>query len=361
MLVYWIVDTQSGQKDVQVFPISGRWERKLIGYGGGSHTFRVQGAAHNEDQRAAWRDLLKTDWSRTLVVAWVDDNDPTVERPLYAGVITRADPQADGTVDVDHSEVRMFLDVRLPFTVFDTPAFVVANRSWRGIIAQALVYAINGDSRRALPFEFLFFDEAGSQTIEVPNWELKTIEEIVADAQKADGGPDLEFRQKWSFSNQLQWQIRMGNPVLSGPQMEFNVTAPQPGTMAYGVIQDGGKLTSTVWGAGKGSGSEMKVGKAQVGGSSPAKERVRSFKDEENVDVLNGMSLAEAEAFETETRQPSVTVPLASALEQGFELGSPVRLLFAEHWWEFDGAQNMRLMGYSNDGGDQLELIVQEA
>lgn len=358
MWVYWICDTQTGQKDLQVEPISGRWQRKLVGFGSGSHTFQVVGSDY---PRETWRDLLKDDWSRTLVVSWQDPDRPEIDYPLYAGIITATDPADDGTVTVEHSEFRMFLDVRLPFTTFSNEPIRIYGRSQRGIIAQVMVLALNGPSRRALPVMFPFFDEAGGHDLTIHQYEFKTVEEIVQDAQDAVDGVDLEFRQQWDYESKLQWELRAGTPTLSGPLLEFTVTSAEPGQLSYSTSQDGSKVATAVWTVGKGSGEDMRHGVATLGGTSPAKERVRTYKDQSDQGVLNSLALDEANVYVLPTEQPSLTVPASTAIAQGFELGSPVRLLFDGHWWEFDGAKNMRLVGYGSDGSDKLDFDVQGA
>lgn len=354
MLVHWIQDLVTGQKD-GVEPVDQDWGRVFKGVGDGSHTFVVQDSVY---PREIWWDLLKTDWSRLLIVAWEDPTDSARNRPLYAGVITGADPNDDGTVTVQHTELAAFLDARLSFVNVTDPALVLAGRSLRGQLLQLFVTAITGP-RRSLPLHFTSFDEAGSAPDLVANpYEVLTIQDLVDRVVNSNGGPDWDWRPEWSFESELQFDVRVGTPTLAGPLLEFNVTAAKPGQMSFTARTDGAKRASKVWSVGKGSEADMRIGRADVAGTSPALERVRPFKDEADVDVLNGLALAEAQAFRFDTVQPTLTVPIEAAMEQGFELGSPVRLLFEGHWWWPDEPQNYQLIGYGM-GSSVRELKLQ--
>jgi hypothetical protein len=356
-LVHWIADVMTGQKDLPVWPIENQnWARVFRGDGDGSHTFAVLLSKYS---RETWRDLLKDDWSRVLVIAWEDVNDPTYNRVLYAGVITGADPNDDGTVTAHHTEITTFLDARLSFTDLDEGPFVVGGRSYRGQILQALVRFVVGP-RRALPLYFAEYDEMGSAPDIVANtYDVMTIQEIIDNVTKAADAPDWELRPQWSYESTLQWGVRVGNPRLTGPLLEFNATAFRPGQIRFAARTDGAKRATKVWAVGKGSEADMRIGRADLGGTSPALERVRSFKDEADINKLNSLALGEARAFAGSTVQPTLVVPLKAAMAQGFEFGSQVRLLFEGHWWWEDAPQMFELIGYGMSGNpEELELQV---
>lgn len=350
-LVHWIADVMSGQKDLPVDPVNPNWNRTGGVGGSGSHDFVIQGSKYS---REIWWDLLKTDWSRVLIVGWEDPIDASYTRVLYAGVITDADPNDGGTVSVQHTEVGAFLDARLTFLNKNDAPFAILGRTYRGQILQALVHFVVGP-RRALPLYFSEYDELGSAPDVIANpYDVMTIQEILDNVSKAAGAPDWELRPQWSFQSTLQWGVRVGNPKLSGPLIEYNVTASKPGQIKYSARSSGSKRATKVWSVGKGSEADMRMGRADVGGSTPALERVRSFKDEADENKLNALALGEAQAFTSDTVQPTLTVPLQSLMVSGFDIGSPVRLLFEGHWWWPDTPQNFELIGYGMSGSTEV-------
>lgn len=348
---HWICDTITGQKQLLVSPASGSWERKLNGVGQGSHTFVVQGHPFGRDR---WRDLLDTKWNRVLVVCWE-------EVPVYAGIITSADPAADGTVSVNHYEVRSVLDRRFPFTVASYPSgtAIINGRSLRGIVYQALTLAINGSPRRSLPLAFPAFDESGPFDKTLWNYEFQTIETAINEVQNGDDGPDIDFQPRWAFDGTLQWLVRVGSPALTGPTFEFNPTASQTDVIAISGRTEATNLVTTVHMIGKGEEQDMRRGGAEIGGVTPALEVARNLKEIDDVDVLNAHALAEAQAFSAPVVQPSVTLP-ASRVLPGILPGSSVRLLFEEHWWYLDVPMEMRCVAFNGDGSESVSLTVQE-
>jgi hypothetical protein len=354
--VHWVADVQTGQKDSVVQPIGQRWDRVFRGVGDGQHTFAVQGSKYSREH---WRDMFKTDWSRQIVCAWEDPRFPSLNRPLYSGIITGADPNSDGTVTVDHVEVGAFADSRLTFLNYSDPPFILGGRSLRGQLLQTFVRMVIGP-RRPLPFYFTEYDEAGNAPeIVAHSYDAMTIQEVIDTIVNADGGPDYDLRQQWSYESTLQWQVRVGNPRLTGPLLEFTVTSPKPGQIDFSSRTDGGRRATKLLAVGKGSEQDMRVGQAEVGGTSPALEMVRPFKDESDVGKLNSLALGALGTFKDDTEQPTLSVPISTAIAMGFQFGSLVRLLFEDHWWYFDGPQMFELVGYGiGNQPDMLDLKI---
>lgn len=348
---YWICDTITGQKQLLVNPVSGSWERKLNGVGSGQHTFVVQGHPFG---RARWRDLLDQKWNRTLVVCW-----ETV--PVYAGIITAADPQSNGTVVVSHYELRAIFDRRFPFTVsgYTEGTRYIPDRTLRGMVYQMLVQAVTGAPRRSLPLAFPAFDEAGSEDRVLYNYEFISIEQAIREVQDSDNGPDIDFQPRWTFDGKLQWLIRVGTPFLDGPAFELNPTAPQSRVISVSGQTQGDRMVTAVHAIGKGEEEDMRVGGAEIGGTTPALEVARPFKTIDDLNALNAHALSEAETFAVPIMQPAVTLP-ASMVMPNLLPGSTVRLLFEDHWWFLDEPMNMRCVSFSGDGTASISLSVQE-
>lgn len=259
---YWIVNTMTGEKQLEVRPDSGTCRTSLTGVGSGEHTFRLRDAS-DPIPRATVRDLFLS-WIRTLVVCWDD-------QPVYAGVIVGGRwNRSTGVLTVRHRELRAILSKRFGWKVTTYPTVTglawnwkVTGKSLRGLVravAQRMFLSVPGDNWH-LPV-VLPADESGSKEFEEWAFNLRSGEQMLSDLQDTDGGPDVYLRPRWSSSSKHEWVLDIGSPLLSGGTVERVIPAVDGGVLDYVVDLDASDQWSGAFALGEGSEQDMKVGLA---------------------------------------------------------------------------------------------------
>lgn len=368
MWSYWICDTRTGVKQLQVYPSSGPFNRALNAPGsGGSHSFQLGDTTLT---RAQWK-ALTTPWARTLAVCWDD-------QPHYAGVITKRPYNRDTkTLTLQHVDIRGLLAKRYPFGVTSywtdgtetTPNKLVCTNKHLYSIASMVVSAglIGPTSIYSLPIVVPSV-VTGSHSRTYFNYNFTTVVDALQELQDADGGPDIDFEPRWSAGGTLEWLMRTGTnttPALGGSTFDWNMTVEKPGLFDVSLDEDAQHQATGVFSIGSGSEEDMVVaGRGLTGadvGSVPALDTTQSYKSVDNLPTLIGHSDSELAIMRNTTKQWDLSflatdTPGLNALR----LGSTLRLFHHGDPWIDDGWTSLRLIGYSGQvGSDKITLDVQ--
>lgn len=367
MWTFWICDTRTGARQLQVYPTQdGTFSRLLNAGGYGKNSFLLT----DQDGRATpMRDKeLTTLWIRTLVRCWNDV-------PIYAGLIEAREFDWDThLLTIEHTDVRTLFTARYPFGVSsywaDEPNHIPGQldivgkslRSAAGIIVQA---GLTGPfATYSMPIVLPSLVEAGLFTETFFNYHFSTVADLLDDIQNMNGGPDIDFEPRWSASGSLEWLMRVGStaaPSISRSLFEFNMSAEERRLTGVKVREDGSSQITGQFSIGEGSEQDMLVGGDGVGAAAAiALDVAESFKTQTSQDVLASFSTAAIVALASPTVQ--WTIGKLASVEPSldvFPLGSLPRLMFSDDAWEADNFVDLRLVSISGDMSEKLSLDVQ--
>lgn len=354
---YWICDTRTGDKQLQVFPSSSPWSRVLNASGSGTHTFQL---GDRKLSRETWRDLT-TPWARELVV----DRGGVVR---FSGLITGRPFNRDKQeLTLQTVDVRDIFQHRYPFGVTSYWAdeaahvpgkLVLTNLSYAAIAANVIAQGVVGPrGNYSLPIVLPSLTEAGGISKTYYNYNLVSCFDILDEIQKADGGPDIDFEPRWSTSGKLEWVMRAG---VTGPTFDWNLTAKKPGLTGVTVGEDATKQTDGVFSVGQGSEADMRVGGVGLPITTPALDSVQSHKTVDSEPELAGYSSAALATLNnpTITWDASFLAGEYPTVEK-LQLGATIRTYLKGDPWLADGWQSHRLIGYSGDMSETIKLTVQ--
>ncbi|WP_424937530.1 MULTISPECIES: hypothetical protein [Bacteria] len=353
-----IVDTHTGTPIQRVHPSEEDWKTSITSVGTGRHAFQLRDAETRLD-RATWQNL-SIPWARTLVTCW--DN-----VPQYAGLIGGHiyDPFT-GRLELATAEIRAIFSSRMSFGVpqFDPNGVSTATGSLRDIMRHIIFWgALQYGSSEGwwLPIAVPPV-EGGSETRSWQHYNFETIEQLLSQIEGAEGGPDLHLRPRWGSTGLLEWEARIGTPLLDGPTFEYDMTAEETGLTGYPVHTDATRQLTGAFALGMGSEADMKVGRATMadvpGPIIPQLDATRSFKTIADPIELWRRAISELRAF----RWPSVAATpsvLASDVLPSMTLGSTIRVRFQDDEFLDDGWRSSLVTGISGDLTDKLTLEVQ--
>lgn len=355
MWSFWICDTILGTKLMQVWPSDGRWRTVINGVGDGEHKFHLRDA-ETALPRAVWRDLARP-WARTLVVCWDDV-------PQFAGLLKRASyHRPSGVLTLSSVELRAMFAKRMPFTVpeyLPNSVLSIVGKSLRGLVRQIVEWG----SFRPSPGDWdlpivLPADEAGAESREWPHHTFPTVEDLITQIQDTEGGPDVHFRPRWSTSDTLEWELRLGTPELSGPTLEWDLTAPEADVLDFEMIIDGAKQLTGVFAVANGSGADMIVGQSPFvgipGSQLPYRDEKRPFKGFTSEADADARAAAELQAFREPTEFVQYSLQ-ASAVLPYMILGSTLRTWDEGDEFCDDEWTSRTLIGLSGDLTEKLGL-----
>ena len=361
MWTYHLVDTLSGEKLHQVKPAGGgTWGRMISDQGGGSHSFPLSASPLT---KAQWKDGTQH-WARTLVVSWNGV-------AKYAGLILhRQYDRKKKTLQVRHKDMRIILGRRFPFGVDEYDRTLVLenkNQSLQGLAAGAVRRALTkeGNPRWTLPV-IVPGPSAGSESRTYYAYEFTTAESMLDEVEGLDGGPDVDFEPRWSpTTGRLEWVMRIGSPRLAeSPSYEFAMNVDRPGLFDLSDEEDGSQMLTGLLAIGKGSEQDIRIGKGGAGIDGgplvPFLDSSQSFKELDDIAVLNSHAQGEVRARRYATKQWSASVRTDSIDVAALRLGATFRLRFSGDEWEDDGATDFYLIAYYGDGTQTLTLDLQD-
>ncbi|MBG9885441.1 hypothetical protein ABE10_02335 [Bacillus toyonensis] len=203
--------------------------------------------------------------------------------------------------------------------------------------------------------------EGGTETRSWQHYNFETIEQLLGQLEGTEGGPDLNLRPRWGSTGLLEWEARIGTPLLGGPTFEYDLTAQDIDLHEYTVTNDAERQLTGVFTLGMGSEADMQVGRATMadvpGPIIPQLDATRSFKTIADPIELWRRARSELTAF----RWPSVVATpsvLASDVLPDMVLGSTVRAWFEGDDFVDDGWRTSQVTGMSGDLTEQLTLEV---
>ncbi|GAA4774682.1 hypothetical protein [Microbacterium gilvum] len=337
---FYVHDTISGARLVEVFPSAGSWARRLTGQGQGQHTF-VLTDSETGFSRATWRDLLR-DNARTLLVCWE-------ETPVYAGMIlSSAYDRSTRTVTVSHTEIRHIFKQRLTFGVnqYVNGDLTITNKNANGVVRAILQRATQWSSEWALPLD-LPENESGTLSRSWKKHQVLTIEDLLGSVEEE--GYEIEFRPALT-SGVLRWSVRVGRPI-SGGFRDFNLTAPECPITDLKMTSDGSKRLTGVFVSGNGTGPDMVTNWAgsTTGNTIPIRDAYESSKDTRNATRLGEIAAAFLDLWDLPIEQYSFKIQLGDETPNAFFPGERVYLESQGDPWMNDGRTTLRVIALSGD------------
>jgi len=359
---YWICDSFTGQKMERVFPLPGGQLRTVAnGAGSGRHSFSLRDP-ETALPRSRWRQIT-TPWAYVLVACWNDV-------PLYAAfIMTARASKRDGILTITHNELRVIMRGRYQYNIYthdQNGAFVVTGRSLPGVARAVIQRGLRNDPPGDwnLPV-VLPADEAGGESRTWYAYRFESTEQMLAEIQDADGGPDIHFRPRWSAAGRLEWEARIGAPRLSGPTLELNAAAEDGGVFDLSETRDGTNQITGIWTQGEGSEVDMRIGRAgdtdgYTGTRIPNIDLPRPAKSLSDQRVLDSTARAHWRADREATQQFGISTLASTALAAGVVIGSTVRAWVQDDEYLEDGWKQGYLIGISAVAGDdEITLEIQ--
>lgn len=369
---YWIVDTITGEKQEQVFPLEGGNADRLLNAAGsgGTHSFLVGTFTNMTLQQ--WEDLLNP-WSRTIVVSWNG-------KVKYSGLIARQKQIRTGNrFEITHVDVRVLLAARFVFgggqyrpglQTGEKPGdLIVTHKELYSIAAQVIRVALTGPHGiYGLPFALAGQAEGGHNR-DYHNEELVIAENALQEIQSADGGPDIDLASRWTDDDTHEWYQRTGSPaqpLIISEEVTVLMSTEKPDAEDLVKIRDGAGQYTGVFAVGTGKGKDRRIEGSglvdDVVPTTPARDTTEEFDWISESSELYSHATAEARAKKDPVEQweMSLRVDGDPGLDN-IELGSLVNLYFAvgDYWRKGDGWVHLRCVGYKLDGSKNLKITVQ--
>ena len=367
---YWLCDTITGDKLLEVEPASGSWSRLLNISGSGRHTF-VPGALDADGDRlidrATWRDAT-TPWACTLVQCWDDV-------PVYAGVITGRPYDRDTQMlTLNHTDLRSLFTARFTFGAVyweDEDAGIPGHLtitskslvSAVGLVLQnACITPVGFTTDYSVPLVLPSLVESGTYTNRIDNFNFVKVTDFLSELQEMDGGPDVEFAPQWSGSDKLEWVVRAGG--LTGGTFDFDLSDPACPVSSARFTEDALKQVTGVIGIGEGFGAEIVAGGQTVAQQSdaeiPARDEVVPWRMVKSIPYAASLATGRLATYKYPTTQPALTVLASEVSPLDLVLGSIVTVTDSGDPFLLDGPTEYRLVGLSGGVGLEVQLSVQE-
>lgn len=355
---FQIHDTNSGAFMKEVFPTTGNWRTTFTGIGEGRHTFHLR-----DPDRALPRKLwqsLATQWKCTLVVLWDGI-------PVYSGVVlTWKWDKFAGVLTLSHSEAAIFLAVRHLFGLsqYEVGTVTITGKSLRAAV-RAIIFECMGpkSSRWVIPIVYPA-DEAGTFSKTYFNYEFQLGEKVVREIQARENGPDWFLHPQLKADGSLEYELRIGNPRLSGGRFRWEVDAEESGLTKMTVESDAKKQLTGAMTIGKGSGEDTPWGRAPEpidGYTGPYLDVSLPYSTELDPAVLSAFARAALAARQKPTKQYEMTL-LASAYPGADKLvpGSSAVLAFDGDEFLDEETVTTQIMALAGDMGFDLKPELQE-
>jgi hypothetical protein len=361
MWTYFICDTVSGEKLEQVTPLGdGGFSRRLNEITDGAHTFATSafGAGATVHERRGARLDLTRPWYRTLVQCWDGV-------PRYAGVIVRRSLNGPtGSFSLDHKDLRQIFTRRTTlgtdgYSGKTDGAFPVTNETLASLVGQLLWVSMQGATAQwKLPLVLPPRGVPGTESRVWRDYQMPIVEPELRELQNVDGGPDIDFAPRWSSSGKLEWEVRVGD--LTGPQLEWNLSAPEPSLTLESFVEDGLNQGTAFYAVGNGSETDLLVRTARTSTNGPALERVVPYAQVDDGDVLQKHASADARAFAAPTREYEFSMQAGGSPGlNDLVLGQTIRTYTTGDEWLLAGWTSHRLVGFTGDHTSTVKLQVQ--
>lgn len=250
-----IWDTQTGDEIATPEASTGSWQRGRVVEQ--THTFALRSIGYD---RAEARDMFARDRPRDRVLS-VMANDV----PVYHGLILDTDyAPASGELTVTHKDVRELAANRYMYGINgSSQTFDWKNLSWRGLATRVARRAFRENFSAAWPLPIAIpADEAGNEDLKIYGYEFRTAESLLTEISEMPGGPDIDFHPTRAADGRFGWDMRVGDPYLSGPTLEYNIQAEKSPIKDLVVKTIGSEKITGVHAIGEGSEWDMVRGGA---------------------------------------------------------------------------------------------------
>lgn len=366
---YVFCDTITGDKVfestdlVLVEPSSGPWSKRLNVGGNGHNVFEL-GDFVSSARRNEWRNAT-IPWARTLVVCW----DAV---PRYAGVIAgRPYDPFTRKLTIRHVDLRTLFLARYPFgedSYWENESLgipgklVIENKSIAAAVATVLHAATTGPAGGAdysLPITLPSMSTSGTFDAVYENYNFRKVAHVLDELQSMDGGPDIEFRERW-LAGKLDWETRVG--TLTGGSFTFDLDAEDGKVTAFNTGEDAMKQVTGVFGVGQGYGKTMVVGGTPgvTVADIPARDDHVAWKMVKTNEHASKMAKERLRVFKSPTVQPRIKVLATEVSPTSLVLGSSVTVQKVDDPFMLDAPKTYRLIGLSGDTGLEIELLIEE-
>lgn len=310
-----IVSTLTGELIMPVHPSAWNWRTVLNGIGDGSHTFHLRDAKRKLPPEV-WQNLLGK-VNRTIVTSYSINAGPKIAK--YAGILIDEDwSRATGVSTVRSKEFRTLAELRYFMMTNNyevSPHVYEAGYSKGGILTRLWQLLFRRPELEGTPNAFnlpvvLPPATAGSEIADYKKWTLTTGEEATSAIQDSFNGPDIYVEPMWNtVTGNFYWQAKWGNPDF--PELPFDVQVGARRHPLHNLTfkEDGTKVVTGIFGVGKGSDEDMRLGFGIYDPSWPSRDGMpvidatESFKNESDPAKLNSLAMAALAARRNPIRQ----------------------------------------------------------
>ena len=347
----WCCDTTTGTKLYRLPAASFSWQRVLNSGGSGQASFKLADPLFREFDMRSCTALVR----RTLVVEWDGE-------PVYAGIGWKRTYDRDTqTLTVDHSDLWSILSRRLMVSQ-NTTGVEKTKLEFTNISVSTVVKKTVQTGTADLPMVY-WSDFSGGRKAVFEGYMLQSVADALQDQIDQPDGPDVDFRPIWG-PNGLQWQMRSNEQFGT---YTWNMSAGQTGVSGITVTEDGAKLTNNVFAVGQGTEKDSIIRATPASSPYPLLQSTESHKDVKDVAKLDGFVQEAQRIYSSPTEQWSFDI-LASggngdSSDQtrvtDLRLNGALSLYSAGDPWIPDGSSKHRLIRYSGDLGEKINLEFQ--
>jgi hypothetical protein len=356
-----VVNTISGETLVPVQAASSG-SRAINGAGSGSASIVIPSSPFG---KAELKEVLA-----------LDSNSITTSRngvDLYRASIRELD-YTRGKVAVAHKDIRSDLVRRLTLGTNGYSGHLAENNRlpllnmklshmpywllWSGIEGPTPNYGfpININGQRLTYALINSLNWAGTDNRTYWDYELKTIGSALSEL--ADLGVETDFEPFRTSSGGSELNLRSG--TLTGGSFDCNMTSSKPWLRLERYRVNSDQRANVAHAVGKGSEMDMRVRTATTNPSVPASERVDSYKDIDDLALLQKLAGANVATYSTPTEEWELSMLASDGPGiENIPLGSILRLYFKGHEFIADGWKELRLIAYSFDATEVIKLTVQ--
>lgn len=361
MLETLIVDTQSGALLETIRDADGAWQRGAVTQK--SHVIDLDDVGLS---RAQARDLFGADRprDRVLTQTWGGV-------PIYHGLIIDSTyAPATHKLTVFHDDVRELASGRWLYGIGGYAPdlrFLWQGLSLRGLAARVASVIYTAPISGAWPIPMTIpAEEGGTSELDVWAWQFRSGEDLLQELESMPNGPDIDFHPRVT-GDVFGWDMRIGNPYLSGPTLEYHLQAERTPLTDVVVRTVGQEKITGVFGVGEGSERDMIVGGAAASVSAGlARDTILTDKSA-HLATINSLAQAHLDSRVGAAEYWTFNARTNATDETGIDLaalriGSTIRVESVGDPWVDDGWTSHRVLGFSGKTSDidVVELVTEK-